>query len=94
MYRPLRVFSCIGAVLILCGMIPSVRFMIYFFLGESDGHIQSLILAAILFIVGFQILVIGLVADIISVNRRLIEETLFRVKRIEFDYPKQHENSR
>jgi glycosyltransferase involved in cell wall biosynthesis len=85
MYRPLKVFAFIGLLFIAGGLVPSVRFLIYFFMGESSGHIQSLILAAILFIVGFQILIIGLVADIISVNRRLIEETLLRVKRLEFD---------
>ena len=55
-------------------------------MGQGSGHIQSLIFAAILFIVGFQVLVIGLVADVISFNRRLIEETLLRVRRMEFDY--------
>jgi hypothetical protein len=53
--------------------------------GQGAGHIQSLILAAILFIVGFQVLVIGLVADVISFNRKLLEEALHRVRRIEFD---------
>lgn len=48
--------------------------------------IQSLIFAAILFIVGFQVLVVGLVADVISFNRRLIEETLLRVRRIELTH--------
>ena len=86
MYRPLRVFLYIGLLLILGGLIPSVRFLIYYIAGQSDGHIQSLILAAVLFITGFQVLMIGLVADIISLNRRLIEETLYRVKRIELDH--------
>lgn len=84
MYQPLRVFFYIGCLCILGGLIPSVRFLVYHFMGEG-GHIQSLILAAILFIVGFQVLVVGLVADVISFNRRLIEETLLRVKHIELD---------
>ncbi|MBW2620705.1 MAG: hypothetical protein JRC56_05160 [Deltaproteobacteria bacterium] len=67
-------------------MIPSTRFLFYYFTGHGSGHIQSLILAAILFIIGFQIFMIGLVADIISCNRKLIEETLLRVKHIELDY--------
>ncbi len=90
MYRPLRVFLYIGLLFIVGGLIPSVRFLIYFLAGESSGHIQSLILAAILFITGFQVLMIGLVADIISLNRRLIEETLLRVKRIELDHLNSH----
>jgi len=85
MYKPLRVFFFIGLFFIIGGLIPSIRFLIYFLMGES-GHIQSLILSAILFIVGFQVIMIGLIADIISFNRRLIEETLLRVRRIEFDH--------
>ena len=85
MYQPLRVFVYIGGVCILVGLIPSIRFLIYFFIGKGSGHIQSLVFAAILFIVGFQILALGLVADVISFNRRLIEETLFRIRGIELD---------
>ena len=86
MYQPLRVFFYIGCLCILSGLIPSIRFLIYYLSGQGAGHIQSLILAAILFIVGFQVLMIGLVADILSFNRRLIEETLLRVKKIELDH--------
>jgi len=86
MYQPLRVFSFIGCLCILVGLVPSIRFLIYYLMGQGDGHIQSLVLAAILFIVGFNVLMIALVADVISFNRRLIEETLLRVRHIEFDY--------
>ena len=86
MYQPLRVFFYIGFFFILAGLIPSIRFLIYYFMGQGGGHIQSLIFAAILFIVGFQVLVVGLVADVISFNRRLIEETLLRVRRIELTH--------
>jgi len=86
MYQPFRVFFYIGFFFILAGLIPSVRFLIYYFMGQGGGHIQSLIFAAILFIVGFQVLVVGLVADVISFNRRLIEETLLRVRRIELTH--------
>jgi len=86
MYKPLRVFFYIGCICVFCGLIPSIRFLFFYFMGQGGGHIQSLILAAILFIVGFQVFMIGLVADVISFNRKLIEETLMRVRRIEFDY--------
>ena len=86
MYQPLRVFTYIGCLCILGALVPSIRFLIYFFMGQGAGHIQSLILAAILFIVGFNVLMIALVADVISFNRRLIEETLLRVRHIEFDH--------
>jgi len=86
MYKPLRVFFYIGCLFILGGLIPSIRFLFYYFMGQGGGHIQSLILAAILFIIGFQVFMIGLLADVISFNRKLIEETLLRVKRIELDH--------
>ena len=86
MYQPLRVFFYIGCLCVLAGLIPSIRFLFYFFSGQGNGHIQSLILSAILFIIGFQVFMIGLVADVISFNRKLIEETLLRVRRMEFDH--------
>ncbi len=86
MYQPLKVFFYIGCLCILVGLIPSIRFLFYYFMGQGGGHIQSLILASILFVIGFQVLMIGLVADVISFNRKLIEETLLRVRRIELDH--------
>lgn len=83
MYRPLRVFTILGGAMIVAGMLPGVRFLWFFVAGERVGHIQSLILAAILIIVGFQILLIGLLADLIANNRKLLEETLYRVRKME-----------
>ena len=86
MFKPLRAFFFIGCFCVLCGLIPSIRFLYFFLLGDRSGHIQSLIFAAIMFIIGFQVLILGLLGDVISHNRKLIEETLLRVKRIEIDY--------
>jgi glycosyltransferase involved in cell wall biosynthesis len=87
MYRPLRVFLSIGVLFAGAGFLLGLRFL-YFFaqsaaLGEPTGHVQSLILAAVLMIVGIQIGLIGLAADLISFNRKLMEWTLYRVKRQE-----------
>jgi hypothetical protein len=81
MYRPLVVFSLFGAFLIALGAIPGLRFLYFYFSGDPVGHVQSLILAAILIIVGFQVALIGLVADLISFNRKILEEVLYRVRR-------------
>jgi len=86
MYQPMKVFFYIGCILISLGLIPSLRFFYYFLTSGGSGHIQSLIFASVLFIVGFQVLMIGLVADVIGFNRKLIEETLLRVRRIELDH--------
>ncbi|MGQ0764501.1 MAG: glycosyltransferase family 2 protein [Gemmatimonadota bacterium] len=85
MYRPLRVFSWLGAALILLGLIPGIRFLVFYVAGDRVGHVQSLILAAILLIVGFQILLIGLLADLIANNRKMLEEALYRLRKLELD---------
>jgi glycosyltransferase involved in cell wall biosynthesis len=85
MYRPLRVFTILGTLLILVGMVPGIRFLYFFIIKGTAGYIQSLILASILLIVGFQVLLIGLVADLIGFNRKILEEVLYRLRRVELD---------
>ena len=82
LYKPLKTFFLIGTLLILAGALIGGRFLWFFFEGDRAGHIQSLILAAVFLIVGFQTLLIGLVADLISVNRRLSEEVLIRLRKM------------
>ena len=84
MYEPLKIFTYVGGAIFLVGLAVSARFLyFYFFTHESAGKVQSLILSAVLMIVGFQILLIALVADVISGTRKLLEEVLFRVRSIE-----------
>ena len=86
MYEPLKVFSYIGAFVFLTGFAISLRFLYYYwFTYQSEGKIQSLILSAVLMIVGFQVILIGLVADVISGARKLLEDLLYRVRRMEVD---------
>jgi glycosyltransferase involved in cell wall biosynthesis len=83
MYRPLRVFTLLSMLLLLAGFLIAARFLYYFATGSGAGHLQSLILAAVLLIVGFQTLLIGLVADLIGFNRKILEDVLYRLRRIE-----------
>jgi glycosyltransferase involved in cell wall biosynthesis len=85
MYRPLRVFTILGLLLILAGLVPGIRFLYFFLIEGTAGHIQSLILSAILLIVGFQVLLIGLVADLIGFNRKILEEVLYRLRLSELE---------
>ncbi len=82
-YKPLKTFFTIGVLLLLAGSALGARFLWAFAHGDRGGHVQSLILASVFLIAGFQTLLIGLVADLISVNRRLSEEVLVRLKRLE-----------
>ena len=84
MYEPLKVFTYIGTTIFLAGFAISVRFLYYYlFTFESAGKVQSLILSAVLMILGFQVVLIGLVADVISGTRKLLEDLLYRVRRME-----------
>ena len=83
LYEPLKVFSYIGGVLIAIGTGIGLRFMYYFWTEGGRGHIQSLMLTILLIIIGFQTVLIGLVADLIGANRSLIEDLLFRMRRME-----------
>ena len=83
MYRPLRVFFSLGTLLLLGGVTLGVRYLYYVGIGQGRGHVQSVILAAVFFIVGFQTWMIGLVSDLIGANRKILEEALTRLRRIE-----------
>jgi hypothetical protein len=72
-------------LMILVGVVPGIRFLYFWFTGSGMGHVQSLILAAILLIVGFQVLLIGLLADLVGFNRKILEEVLYRLRRLELD---------
>jgi glycosyltransferase involved in cell wall biosynthesis len=82
LYKPLKTFFAIGSLLMLAGLVLGVRFIWLYALG-SRGHVQSLILTAVFVITGFHTWLIALLADLIAVNRRLSEEVLVRVKKLE-----------
>jgi hypothetical protein len=85
MYRPLKVFTISGGIIFLVGFIIGCRYLFFFFQGQTEGHIQSLILSAITLIVGFQIIMMGIAADLIAVNRQLLEDIQLRVKKKEVE---------
>jgi glycosyltransferase involved in cell wall biosynthesis len=82
MYKPLRIFSIVGGTFFFIGFLLGGRYLYFFFQGIS-GHVQSLILSAILMIVGFQTIMIGIAADLIAINRQLLEDIQVRVKKNE-----------
>lgn len=83
MYKPLRFFGTLGAVIFALGFLLGIRYLAYLLQGDSAGHIQSLILAAILMMMGFQTLLTGLQADVIAGNRKLLEDIQYRVRKME-----------
>jgi glycosyltransferase involved in cell wall biosynthesis len=83
MYEPLKVFTYIGSTIFLVGFSISLRFLYDYFTVGGFGHLQSLVLSAVLMIVGFQVVLIGLLADVISGTRKLLEDLLYRVRSME-----------
>jgi len=88
MYRPLRVFSILGSLFFLAGLALSARYLYFAAAGFGAGHVQSVILAAVLLIFGMMVFCFGLVADLIGFNRRILEENLFRTRRMELERKK------
>lgn len=94
MYQPLRVFFYLGSVLTIIGLLPILRFLYFYAIGEGGGHLQSLVLGGVLLMMGFLTYLIGLVADLTSFNRQLMEMTLERVRRMELaDHAADHEHT-
>jgi glycosyltransferase involved in cell wall biosynthesis len=83
-YRPLKLFLTSGVILALIGMGIGVRFICCYVRDGGSGHIQSLILSAILILAGFQVSLFGILSDAIAANRRITEEILYRVRKQEY----------
>jgi len=84
MYEALRVFFALGMLPFLAGGLLLIRFLYFYSIGDGTGHIQSLILASILVVLGFQTFLLGLLGDLIAKNRHLSEEANYRLKKAEF----------
>ena len=85
LYKPFRFFFAIGTVFLLPGLAIGVRFLFAYFQGEGQGHVQSLILAAILVVMAFVTYAAGLLADLVAANRLLLEEVRMRQLRREVE---------
>jgi glycosyltransferase involved in cell wall biosynthesis len=90
MYEALRVFVFLGTIPFLAGCFLLARFLYFYAVGDGTGHVQSLILASILVVLGFQTFLLGLLGDLIAKNRHLSEETNYRLKKAEFGRPVSH----
>ena len=82
-YKPFRFFAVPGVILFGLGMLIGLRFLYFYLTKAGAGHVQSLILAALLMGMGFFLAIVGLLADLISVNRKLLEKVDWRAQKIE-----------
>ena len=85
MYRPLTFFSVLGIIPFTGGFLIGLRFLIYWLKGSGSGHIQSLIFASTLMLLGFMTFIVGLQADVIANNRKILEDIQYRIRKSEYD---------
>ena len=89
-YKPMKFFMIPGIFLGSIGILVGVRFLIYYFTGDGQGHLQSLVLAAILILVGAQLALFGLLAELIGNNRKMLEDIQWRTRRMELEVETGH----
>jgi len=82
-YEPFKFMMRIGMFVFLIGFALGLRFLWYFFSDSGEGHIQSLILASILLVMGFQTIITAFIADLLAANRKLMEDVQFRIRNLE-----------
>ncbi|SFN20624.1 glycosyltransferase family 2 protein [Dokdonella immobilis] len=82
-YKPLMFFWLISSLFMLIGLGAGARYLVLRLLGQGEGHIQSVILAAACVTIGLLIFVLGFLADLLAVNRRLLERIEWRLRRLE-----------
>jgi glycosyltransferase involved in cell wall biosynthesis len=82
-YRPMLFFWLLGSAITLVGLAAGIRFVLFYFAGEGNGHVQSVILAALAVILGFLMFALGFLADLMATNRRLLERIEWRVRKRE-----------
>lgn len=83
-YKAFRFFISVGLTVLSLGLAGGIRYLYYYMTGNGAGHVQSLILSSILLGVGFQTILTAFLADLLAVNRRLMEDVQYRVKKLEF----------
>jgi glycosyltransferase involved in cell wall biosynthesis len=85
MYEPFKIFLAIGSLLVAVGAVLGSRYVFYWWHGDRGLHFQSAILSVLLLILGFQTLQWGIMADLVASNRKLIEDLLYRVRKMELE---------
>ena len=84
MYKPLTFFTLLGSIPFVVGLILGIRFLVFLIQGQSAGHIQSLILASTLLMMGFMTWVVGVLSDTISAERKILEDVQYHARRADY----------
>jgi glycosyltransferase involved in cell wall biosynthesis len=84
LYKPLTFFTILGCIPFTAGLIIGIRFLVFFFQGNSQGHIQSLILGSTLLMMGFMTWVVGVLSDTIAAERKILEDVQYHARRADY----------
>ena len=82
---PLKLFGTTSIVFVIAGLAVLIRYLVLYFAGDGNGHVQSLLLGVLLILIALQLGIFGIVADAVAANRKINEELLYRVKKLEYD---------
>lgn len=93
MYSPLKTFSLLALVPSLIGLVVIIRYLVFVIMGNSAGHIQSLILGCTLLIMGFMAVMVALIGDLLAKNRKLLEDIEYHTRHMDYDGVKIEEDS-
>ena len=85
MYKPLRFFAGLGIIPLIAGFLLGLRYIIMLIMGTATGNIQSLILCSLLIMIGVLIIVLGVLADVLAANRKMIEDIQYHVRKIDYE---------
>ena len=84
LYKPLSFFTVLGCIPFGIGVILGIRFLVFLFQGNSSGHVQSLILASTLIMMGFMTFVVGILSDTIAAERKILEDVQYHARRADY----------
>ncbi len=94
MYKPLAFFTVLGCIPFTVGLILGIRFLVFLFQGDSAGHIQSLILASTLLMMGFMTWVVGILSDTIASERKILEDVQYHARRADYQTDEKEEEKK
>lgn len=89
-YKPMRTFMVPGLVFIGLGALVGMRYLYFWVTGEGAGHVQSVILTAVLLLIGFQLALFGLIGDLFAANRMMLSEVQLRLRQLDYDGEAEH----
>lgn len=85
LFRPMRFFGINAFIFFIVGIIPIIRWLYFYSIGQGQGHIQSILLGGVLILLSFNSLMLGMLGSSLGWSRKVTEDALYMLKKIELD---------